>query len=204
MARKSKSEPSRFIRRDSELAVRARRDMIIGALSLVAAVILTWWSEMPLSFNADSPAIIFVVFLVPFGVLYLALGFWAYVRNRKSGGAWLEHLPVHSGNTFTGFVRLNQPPDPLPDFSVTLLCLTRKYDDSSADGASRRMGVTWKKEVVVKAASVRSNSGIPLSFVLPPYNHAGPVANREWKLQVRAPLPGLNFYQEFKPRPYAR
>jgi len=184
----------------SRLAERAQQQLITGAVVLLVTVVATWWYEVPLSFNADTPLIMLTVAGAPFGLVFLAMGAWAWLRNRKSGGARLEYHPPHEGGVLSGFVRLDHAPEPLPDFTVTLVCRTRTYDDSTADGPSRGFSVTWKKEVVVKAENVRANKGIPIAITLPPRKHAGRVSNREWILQVGAPLPGLDFYQEFKPR----
>lgn len=199
MARKSEVKAGPLQRQDSRLALRAKQDVLVGGVPLVVAVVLMWWNKVPLSFNADSPVIMLFVAAVPFGTVFLALGLWKFIRHRRSGGAWLEYHPLHDGGTLAGVVRLNRMPDPLPDFTLTMQCRTRLRDRSS-DSEASPWRVTWTKEIVVSADSVRANNGIPLSIGLPRSTHAGPVINQTWELQVRAPLPGLDFYQVFEPK----
>ena len=200
MALKHKPEPLPILIQGSSLAEHARQYLIIGAVVLAITLGTTWWYQVPLSFNADTPLILLTVAGTPFGLVFLARGTWAWLRNRKSGGARFEYRPPNYGGTLTGLVRLNHMPEPLPDFAVTLLCRTSKYDDSTDNSSSRGLGVTWEKHVVVKAESVRATKGIAISIGLPPRNHAGRYNARKWVLQIRAPLPGLDFYQEFEPR----
>ncbi len=185
-----------------------------GGMGLIG-VLIVWYFELPLNFDVTDREFNPLVFIP---VVFVAIAFYALLkairdtlRFRKFGTTTLMAGTAVPGGRFEGTVRSSRDLAPSGDYTVQLKCI-RTYrvggpivSTSGAQKSTYKDELKWRETIVVPSTSVRSSTGIPLAFQIPPdaLPSKGPPiyervhGNVRWILTVSAPMPGLNYYAVF-------
>ena len=146
-------------------------------------------------------------------LLFPLVGLWlllraaqATIRRQKYGTSRLElsTIPGVIGGTLAGVVYAPGSLRPAGGFRMTLTCL-RRVTRRTGRGSSRSETILWQEESQLAGEQVRDHSGmrtrIPFSFMIPaaaePSEPNNPGEGVEWRLELSAPLPGVDYESMF-------
>ncbi|RWA76843.1 MAG: hypothetical protein EOQ28_03945 [Mesorhizobium sp.] len=184
-----------------------------GGMGLIG-ILIVWYFELPFNFDVTDREFNPLIF-VP--AVFILIGFYSLLkavrdtwRVRKFGATTLVAGPAMAGRRFEGSLRSSRDLAPDGDYTVQLRCI-RTYRvggpivTSGSQRSTYKEELRWQEAVIVPCASVRSSTGVPFAFQIPPDALAskGPPiyervhGNVRWILTITAPMPGLNYYAAF-------
>ena len=182
-------------------------------LAPVLAAIAVWWNVATLPLLAALPTYVreidshwaWLVLLFPMvGVLLIAAFFYQFLRGQKFGESEFElaSVPGVVGGQLAGVVRIPRRIYAPEGFRLRLVCVEwlihhRQKRDTRVDH------VVWQDERLVMDPIVEGNgTGVPVLFAIPfdlPET-SRPETEREfeWRLEVWANLPGIDYDATFE------
>lgn len=188
-----------FIRQESLVQSRYRQTLGLAVVILTVSIWGTWYFEVPLTFQTSSPTICFPIFGGALGLAALGNGLFDYWRQRKIGLPVFDYVPTHAGGHLRGAVLLDRNIETKGDFKVKLKCF--QYTIDAQGERSRSPSLRWTGEAVQPKEHVLSKKRLEVSFQLPPRKVlVTSPGNIFWKLEVRAPMTGINFFAAFSLR----
>ncbi|TGS09212.1 hypothetical protein EN852_031655 [Mesorhizobium sp. M2E.F.Ca.ET.209.01.1.1] len=196
-------------------AANASSGYFLAAGMGLIGILIPWYFELPLNFDVTDREFNPLIFIP---VVFLVIAFYALLkairdtlRVRKFGTTTLIAGTAVPGGRFEGAVRSSRDLTPNGDYTVQLKCI-RTYrvggpvvNASGTQKSTYKDDLKWRETIVVPSTSVRSSTGIPFAFQIPPDalpSRGPPIYERvhgnvRWILTVSAPMQGLNYYAVF-------
>lgn len=187
----------------------------MAGLLLCGALAAQIYLAPTLVLDLDSPEFDPVAFLpIVLGLLglgYLAMAARDTLVARKFGATVLEidGDGVEPGGTLTGLIRCATGVAPAGEYVINLQCIESQLSTASIDRRRNVDHLRWEATRRLDPKSVDARAGIPVQFDLPASAPAtgepGLKGAVRWVMDVKAPLPGTDFYAIFvipvRPRP---
>jgi len=178
-------------------------------LALAVAIGDLMWIGYPAAIDVRSPdffplPLLFVVVFGIVGTIYLVAAIRHALRFRKFGTSALEVQEPRLGGTLRGVVRTARDLAPAGPFVVRLRCEETTARPTRVGQRSRFTECLWESVQMVQAPA-RSSAGIPFEIAIPANGLASGARSDDpkihktvtWTLDVRAALPGLDYYAAF-------
>ncbi|MBK9115018.1 MAG: hypothetical protein IPM22_05135 [Betaproteobacteria bacterium] len=186
----------------------ATTNWVMAGLFLAAAAGTWWWFRGSLNYDFNSrdfnPLGLVPIVLAAIGVWNLVSAIRGTMVARKFGGTAfaMDGEEVALGETLKGRITTATDLAPTGEYAITIQCVEAITTFDTMKGESRtRDHVRWEAVRKVDPQSVRSSQGIPVEFRLP--TTALGIGDKRakgtvrWVLDVKAPLPGTDFYAIF-------
>ena len=185
----------------------ADTNWFMAVFFFAAAIGVQIWFRLPLNFDFDSrdfnPLVLVAPFLAAVGLYFLAPAIRNTLVHRKFGKSVLEMEgeAAELGGTLKGRIRTARPLAPTGDYEVRVQCVETITRRSTNMKEVTTDHVRWEAMRKIEPGSVDAQEGIPVEFAIPQKALAlgderaqGAV---RWIVDVKAPLPGTDFYAIF-------